>query len=74
MSGAIGPLRLIGLGWYVAICIAGGVILGAWVDDALRVKPLFLLIGLFVGLVAGFYGVYRMVVQTVQETERKEDT
>ncbi len=74
MSRWVGPMRLIGLGWYIAICIAGGVILGAWADGALHVAPLFTILGLFVGLAASLYGVFRMVAQTVEDTERKEDT
>lgn len=74
MSNWIGPLRLIGLGWYIAVCIAGGVIIGTWVDGALHVAPLFTIIGLFLGLIASFYGVFRMVTSAVQDTERKEDT
>ncbi|MBI2863033.1 MAG: AtpZ/AtpI family protein [Chloroflexi bacterium] len=70
----VGPLRLIGIGWYIVICIAGGLLAGLWLDGVLNVTPLFMILGLFIGLAACFYGVYRMVVQTVQETERKEDT
>lgn len=77
MSRWIGPLRLIGLGWYIAICIAVGLVAGIWVDSALHVTPLFTFLGLFLGLAAAFIGVYRMVASAVQDvsgdTESKED-
>lgn len=53
--------RLLGIGWFVAICIVGGVWGGAWLDGKLGVSPLFLLIGLLLGLTIGGIGVFRMI-------------
>ena len=54
--------RLVGLGWYVGICIVLGVIGCLWLDNRLNSKPVFVIIGLLVGLVTAFYGVYRMIL------------
>ncbi len=57
--------RLLGVGWYVAICIVGGVWGGVWLDEKLGASPLFLLIGLMLGLVIAGAGVYRMLAPLV---------
>jgi F0F1-type ATP synthase assembly protein I len=46
-------LSLAGLGMSIALCVAGGVLLGLWVDDKTGSSPLFVLIGLLVGIVTG---------------------
>ena len=53
--------RLLGVGWYVAICIVGGVWGGVWLDEKLGASPLFLLIGLMLGIGVAGAGVYRML-------------
>jgi hypothetical protein len=58
-------VRLVGIGWYVAICIVGGVAGGLLLDRATDLAPLFTLLGLFVGLLAAFYGGYRMLMETL---------
>jgi ATP synthase protein I len=40
-----------------------GVFLGRWLDHAIGTKPIFLIIGLFLGLGAGIYGMLRLVRQ-----------
>jgi ATP synthase protein I len=57
--------RLLGVGWYVAICIVGGVWGGVWLDEKLGTSPLFLLIGLMLGLVIAGAGVYRLLAALV---------
>ena len=54
--------RLVGLGWYVGICIFLGVIGGIWLDNRLNSRPVFVIIGLILGIVIAFYGVYRMIL------------
>lgn len=54
--------RLVGLGWYIAFCIILGVGGGIWLDNRLNTSPLFILLGVLLGSVLAFYGVYRMVV------------
>lgn len=53
--------RLLGVGWYVAICIVGGVWGGVWLDEKLGASPLFLLIGLMLGIGVAGAGMYRML-------------
>lgn len=51
----------------MAICLVLGIVGGVWLDEQLGLKPLFLLLGLFLGLGAAFYGIYRMVATAVDE-------
>ena len=54
-------LRLLGLGWYVATCIVVGVVVGIFLDSRFGTKPIFTLLGVLLGTVAAFYGLYKMV-------------
>lgn len=58
-------VRLVGIGWYVAVCIVLGVVGGLLLDRATDLAPLFTLLGLLLGLVAAFYGAYRMLMEAV---------
>jgi F0F1-type ATP synthase assembly protein I len=60
-------LRLVGLGWYIAFCLVAGIVGGLWLDDQVHLKPLFLLLGLALGLIAAFYGTIRMLATSVEE-------
>ena len=55
-------LRLLGVGWYVALCIGGGALGGLWVDRNLDANPVFTLIGLGLGIVIAGIGMYRMLI------------
>ena len=55
-------MRLLGLGWYIAASIVLGVGSGLLLDGWLGTVPLFTLLGVLVGSVVGFYGMYRMVL------------
>jgi hypothetical protein len=63
-------LRLIGIGWYFAICIVGGVVGGFLLGNWLDLAPLFTLLGLFLGLAAAFLGGYRLIVEVLSEEGR----
>jgi F0F1-type ATP synthase assembly protein I len=49
-----------GLGWYIAAAIVAPTLLGVWVDGKVGSAPLFLLLGLLLGVVVAFYGTYKM--------------
>ena len=65
-------LRLTGLGWYIALCIAGGVLLGLWIDNLLGTKLLFTLVGIVLGSVAAFWGMYRMILPILYGARSQE--
>ena len=55
-------LKLTGLGWYVALCILAGVILGIWIDRIYNTTPIVTVVGTVLGSTLAFWGLYRMVV------------
>ena len=51
-------VRLVGIGWYFALCIVLGVGLGVLLDNHFGTKPGLTLLGLVFGLGSAFYGGY----------------
>ena len=67
-------LQFIGIGWYVAACIVFGLMSGRWLDQTLSTAPILMLVGLTVGMLVAFYGMYRMIVPLVSQShETKYD-
>ncbi|MFA5629152.1 MAG: AtpZ/AtpI family protein [Dehalococcoidales bacterium] len=62
-------VQFIGAGWYIVLAIAGCTLGGLWLDNRFDTKPIFILIGLFLGLILAFYGVYRMVLVLMKDKE-----
>ncbi len=54
-------LRLTGIGWYVAVCIAGGALLGYWADGRFETRPWLTVGGLIVGIAVAFSGMISML-------------
>ena len=54
-------LRLVGIGFYIGVCIVLGVVAGLWLDNKLDVS-LFWIVGLILGVIVAFYGVYHMLL------------
>jgi hypothetical protein len=54
---------LIGIGWYFAFCIVFGIVGGLLLDRLLDVKPVFTLLGLFLGLALAFVGGYLLLLE-----------
>ena len=54
-------VRLLGVGWYVGICIGGGALAGYWLDRWLGTDPLITMLGVLLGVVFAMIGVYRML-------------
>ena len=61
MTRWVAALRLVGIGFYIGVCIVLGVVAGLWLDNKLDVS-LFWIIGLILGVIVAFYGVYRMLL------------
>ena len=55
-------IQLVGIGWYIGISIMGGLFLGLWIDRKLGSIPVFTIIGVIVGTVLAFYGIYKMLL------------
>jgi len=61
---ALGTLA--GLGFTIAVPIALFTIGGYYLDGFTHTKPLFVLLGLLLGLITGIYGAYRLLSRVFQ--------
>ena len=53
--------NLLGLGWFLGLSILAGVLGGLWLDNKLETKPLYILLGLFLGIIVAALGAYQML-------------
>jgi F0F1-type ATP synthase assembly protein I len=60
-------LSLVCFGWYIGLSIIGGVLGGLWLDNTINTKPLFVIIGLILGIIAAVYGVYLTLVPIISD-------
>ena len=64
--------RLLGLGWYVGICLVVSTLIGVFLDrsfESIRF-PVFTVSGLIVGQICAFAGVYVMVTNVLNKSSR----
>lgn len=70
----VAALRFVGIGWYIALCIAGGIWLGLWLDSKLNSTPLLAFVGLGFGILLAFVGVYNILRPALYRSrDKKED-
>jgi hypothetical protein len=68
--GRAAVFRLIGVGWYIGICVAGGAFGGRWLGqrlDGSGTEAILTIVGLFLGLIIAFYGTYRMLREATED-------
>jgi len=65
---------MIGVGWYIGLCIVLGLAGGLWLDNKFNTKPLLTIAGLILGLVVAIYGVYRILVPLLSDKNKKENS
>jgi hypothetical protein len=66
-------MRLMGLGWYFALSIVGGIGGGLLLDGWLDTKPVFTLVGLFGGLLLAFWGGYFLLMEAIGKGRHSKD-
>lgn len=64
-------MRLTGVGFFIGVCIAGGALAGWWLSGK---NILFMILGLVIGLVVAFYGVYQMLRPLMNDKRNKENS
>ena len=73
MSRWVAALRLTGVGFFIGGSIFLGVFAGLWLDNRLNSAPVFILIGLVIGIVAAGIGVYQMLLPLLGNKRNKEN-
>ena len=60
-------IRLTGVGFFIGGSILAGVLAGLWLDSKLNTQPIFVIIGLLVGLFLAVIGVYKMLLPLLKD-------
>ncbi|MFB0900986.1 MAG: AtpZ/AtpI family protein [Dehalococcoidia bacterium] len=57
--------RWLGIGFYLVASLIMPLLLGIWLDNQLNSEPILTLVMLFLGLLLGFFGVYKQVKEVI---------
>ena len=68
----VAALRLIGVGFFIGGSIVLGVVIGLWLDSKLNTSPILVIVGLVLGIVVAFLGVYQMLLPLISNKQDKE--
>ena len=66
-------LSLFGVGFYIAIAIVLGVLGGHWLDGKFNTGPLWLIIGLILGIAVAVLGVFNMLKPFIESARKTGD-
>ena len=69
MKNWVPAFQLLGIGFYVATCITGGILVGRWLGGK---QTVFMIIGLVVGLILAFYGAYKMIKPVIDNYKNND--
>ena len=72
MARWIAALRLTGVGFFIGGSIVLGVLAGLWLDNKLNTEPVFVLLGLVMGIIVAGFGVYQMLLPLLRNRQDKE--
>lgn len=61
--------QLLGVGWFVAMCIGGGTVGGFLLDRQFGLSPALTLTGLFIGIAVAVAGMYRMLMAILRGSD-----
>ena len=61
--------QLLGVGWFVAMCIGGGAAGGFLLDRQFGLNPALTLTGLFIGIAVAVVGMYRMLMAILRRSD-----
>jgi ATP synthase protein I len=68
----LAALSLSGLGFYIAGAIILGIVGGRWLDTKLNTDPLWLIIGLILGIVVAVTGTYNMLKPFLEDNKKNK--
>jgi len=73
MNRWVAAMRLVGVGFFIGTSIVMGVFIGRWLDNRFGTEPILVIVGLILGLVVAFYGVFRMLIPLLSNKQDKEN-
>lgn len=65
---AVNALRFTGMGWSIAIAVIIGVVLGNWIDSKAGTHPLFVILGVLLGLGISMFIVIRLLLDFIRDS------
>ena len=68
-GGGLSGADFAGVGIQFAVAIIGFLFAGQWLDNRMGTKPVFTIIGVFLGATAAFYNMYRKITAA----QKKDD-
>ena len=74
MSRWVAALRLVGVGFFIGGSILLGVVAGLWLDNKMNSKPIWVIVGLLLGIAIAVYGVYQMLLPLMGNKQDKENS
>ena len=72
MNRRAAALKLLGVGFFIGGSIVLGVAAGIWLDGKFDTSPVLAIIGLVLGIIIAFYGVYRMLIPLIRKKDSGE--
>jgi ATP synthase protein I len=64
-------LRVLEVGWFIGLVILLGILGGLWLHDRLGTRPLFIIIGLILGLIVAVYGSVKLIAPLLKDDNGK---
>ena len=67
----VNAMRFTGMGWSIAVAVILGVLIGNWLDGKAGTHPLFLILGILLGLAASFTVIIRLLIDFIRESDNQ---
>ncbi|MFC1900242.1 AtpZ/AtpI family protein [Chloroflexota bacterium] len=73
MKSWVAALGVTGVGFFIAGSIIGSLLGGKWLDDKLNTEPVFLIIGIILGIALASFGVYNMIRPIIDSIKKGDE-
>ena len=64
--------RMLGIGWYIALCLVLGAFIGYKLDEKYGTAPWIAFAGVTVGLAVALVGAFSMILPLMREGQRED--
>jgi F0F1-type ATP synthase assembly protein I len=63
-------LQVLEVGWFIGLAILLGILGGLWLDNKLGTRPLFIIVGLILGLVVAVAGAIKLIMPIIKGDDK----